>query len=170
MKVDDDRVGCTGQGGEQLVDGAERIALHLQVHLPAEIDHGDAHPGGLDDRVTASRIRLREVDRAQDALLGVEVGIDLAMAVGVVAEGDHVGARREELLRGFLGDAYASRAVLAVDYDQIGHALGAQVGHRRRQGLPAGPPDDVPYEQEAHAGGSVEDRSASLAVPLAFRR
>jgi len=170
VEVDEERVPPSGKGGEQLVDGGERVALDLEMHLPAQVDHADPHARRLDDRVPAPRIRLGEVQRTQHARLRVEIGIDLAMAVGVVAEGDDVGARLEELLRRLLRDADPSGAVLAVDDDEIGHVLGAQSGHRRRQCLATGPPDDVPYEKEAHGGLSLEDRSAGLVLPLAFGR
>ena len=104
------------------------------------------------------------------APLGVEVRIDVAVAVGVVAEGDHVGARLEDLLRRLRGDADPARRVLAVDHDEVGHPLGAQAGHRRRQPLPAGLADDVPYEEETHQRRSVEQlRRRRGCRPASFR-
>jgi len=158
VEVDDAGVHRSRQGVEQLVDRVEGIPLDLQVHLPAQVDHGDSHAGSLDDGVAAPGILGREVRRSHDPLLGAEKGIGLAMPIGVVAERDHVDAGRKDLLRRLLGDSHAPRGVLAVRDDQVRHPLGPKLGHRRRQGLPAGPADDVPYEQEAHRGGSVVDR------------
>jgi len=154
VEVDDDRVRRPPEGAEELVDRGERISLHLQVHLPAQVDHRDPHPGGLDDRVAAPWILGREVRRPHDPLLGVEKGIGLSVPIGVVAERDHVDARREDLLRRLLGDPHAARGVLAVGDDQVRHPVGPKPGHRRRQGLPARPADDVPYEEQAHSAAA----------------
>jgi hypothetical protein len=150
MEIDDEGVGGAGQGAEQLVDSGEGVALHPQVHLAAQVDDGDPHPGRLDDRVPPARIRCREVGGANDPRLGVQVGIDLAVAVAVVAERDHVGARLEDLGGGLLGDPNAAGHVLPVDHNEVGQPLGPKPGHRRRQPLATGLADDVPYEQEAH--------------------
>ena len=150
VEVHEERISCPGLRGEQLVDGAERIALDLQVHLPAQVDHADPHPGGLRDGVSPAWIPGWEVHGADDSSLGVEQRVDVAMAVGVVAEGDHVGARLEDLLRGRLGDPDAAAGVLAVDHDQVGTLRLTELRHRGRKGLPAGLTDHVPDEEEAH--------------------
>ena len=70
----------------------------------------------LDDARAVAGLGGQEVRRAQDPLLLVEVLVDLAVAVGVVAERDHVDAGGEDLLaRHLRRDADAARRVLAVD-------------------------------------------------------
>ena len=64
------------------------------------VDHADPHPGRLDGRVAAARVRLRVVGRAHDALLGVEEAVGLAVAVGVVAERDHLRTGLEDVAPG----------------------------------------------------------------------
>ena len=61
-----------------------------------------------------------EVRRPDDALGAIEVVVGIAVAVGVVAERDHVGADREQVLAGLLGDPEAAGGVLAVDDHQVG--------------------------------------------------
>jgi hypothetical protein len=123
----------------------------LQVEVAAEVDDGHLHPGRFGDRVPAPGVAGREVAGPHDALLRAEVGVDLAVAVGVVAQRDRIGAQTEDLVRRFRGDADPAPGVLAVDHDQIGQVLLAQAGHRRRQPLPPGLADDVADEEEAHA-------------------
>jgi hypothetical protein len=131
VKVHDDRVGRTGKRLEELVDRCERGAIDLEVHLPAQVDHRDSHPGRLDDRVAAARVRGAEVRRADDSPLRLEVGVDVLVSVAVVTERDHVGAGLEQLLGGVLGDPDATGGVLPVHHHQVGHARRAELGHRR---------------------------------------
>ena len=80
----------------------------------------------------------------------VEVLVDLAVAVGVVAEGDRVDAQAEQLLRGLAGDPEAAGGVLAVDDDEVGLVLVPQAGQHGGQRPAADSPDDVADEQELH--------------------
>jgi len=155
VEVDDEGVRSAGQRFEELVDRREGVALDSHVHLSAQVDHGDAHPGCLDDRVAASRIARRKVRGADDPPLGVEVRVHVPVPVGVVAQRDHIDAGLEDRLGRVLRDPDAAGSVLAVRDDQIGHSLGPELGHRRRQALPSGLADDVPYEEEAHQRRSV---------------
>jgi len=157
MEVDDECVGGARQRFEQVIDGRKRVALDLQVHLAAQVDHRDSHAGGLDDRVPPPGVLRVEVGRPDDPLLGAEVAVGVLVPVGVVAEGDHVDAGVEDRLRRLLGDADATGHVLTVGDHQVGHVLGAQLGHRRRQALPSGLADDIPYEEQAHGRLSVDD-------------
>ena len=84
-------------------------------------------------------------------MVRVEVGVDLAMAVGVVAERDHVDSRREQLVGDLRRDAHAAGRVLAVDDDEVGRKA-ARAGRQQRQQRPlADPADDVADEQDADA-------------------
>ena len=75
------------------------------------------------------------------------------MAKGVVAERDHVGADREQILGGLLSDPEPSGGVLAVDDHQVGAVTLAQVGHRATEARPPGLADDVGDEQDPHRAG-----------------
>jgi len=73
------------------------------------------HAVALDDSRAPPRLATQEVGRPHDRRVAVEVGIDLAAVVGVVAERDHVGAGGEEPFGELGRDAGAVRDVLAVD-------------------------------------------------------
>jgi len=154
VEVDDERVGGAGERVEQLVDRGERVAVHPHVHLAAQADHGDPHAGRLDDRVAPAGVARGEVRRAHDPAFRVQVRIDVPVAVGVVAERDHVGPGVEDLARRLGGDPDPSGHVLAVDDDEVGQPLCAELGHRPRQCLSTRLADDVPYEEEAHSGAA----------------
>jgi hypothetical protein len=61
-------------------------------------------------------------------VLALEIGVDLATVVGVVAERDRVHTRREHLLGDLGGDPEAAGGVLAVDHDERGRVELAQDG------------------------------------------
>ena len=68
----------------------------LQADRAAEVDHADPHAAGLDHGVAAAGVRVRVVGGPDHPVGAVEVVVDLAVAVDVVAGGDHVGAGVEE--------------------------------------------------------------------------
>ena len=97
--------------------------------------------------------RAQEVRGPQDEALLVEVGPDLAVAVGVVAERDHVDAGGEQLV-GVLGrDADAARGVLAVGDDEVERELLAQARAAARASArrPGGGDDVADEEDGRHA-------------------
>jgi len=150
VEVDDEGIGRPGERFEQLVDRRERVALDLQVHLTAQVDHRHSHSRCLDDGVAAAGIRRWKIGGADDPPLGVQIRIHLTVAVGVVAERDHVDPCLEDRLGRVRGYADAAGCVLAVRDDEIRHPLRPELRHRRRQALSAGLADDIPYEEEAH--------------------
>ena len=91
-------------------------------------------------------------------------GVDLAMAVGVVAERDHVDAGREQLARDLRGDPEAAGGVLAVDDDEVGRVALAQRRQQRQQRALAEPADDVADEQDADGFAHV---LSALILPAA---
>jgi hypothetical protein len=70
----------------------------------------------------------------------------------VVAERDDVGAGREQLVGVARRDADAARGVLAVDHDEVGVQLRAQVAQHAAYGAPAGGADHVADEQDRGQG------------------
>jgi len=94
----------------------------------------------------------QEVGRPQDPLLLVEVGIDVAVAIGVVAQRDHVHAQGEDLARVARRDPDAARRVLAVDHHERGVVTFAQGGQQRGERPPPDTADHVADEQDARRG------------------
>ena len=91
----------------------------------------------------------QEVDRAQDPRLGVEIRVDLATVIGVVAERDRVHAAREQRARGLRRDPQTARDVLGVDDHERGVEALAQDRQALQQRAPADRADEVPDEQDA---------------------
>ena len=107
----------------------------------------------------------QEVRRPQDPLFLVQVRIDLAVAIGVVAERDHVDAGGQHLAGDLRGDTHAAGGVLAVDDHEIGGKPVAQIGQERQQRALPDPADHVAHEQDAD--GSTHVFSA-LILPCAW--
>ena len=115
----------------------------------------------------------RIVGGAHQARLALDEHQRLALVEGVVAERDHIGARRQQLVADRLGDAEAAGRVLAVDDDEIELPGVAQAGQAVRDRVAAGAADDVAEEEKTHQvllcsedAGSARSRSRD---DLAFR-
>ena len=120
----------------------------------------------------------------------VEVLVDLAVAVGVVAERDRVDAEGEQLLRGLARDPDAAGGVLAVDHDEVGLVLLPQRGQQgrrayagrcrrprrlrtgasRRAILPTCPRGDPDHHARRARPGQALRRARGAARRLAVRR
>ena len=94
-------------------------------------------------------LAAQEVGRAQDRACVVQIGVDLAAVVGVVAERDHVDAGREQLVGDLRRDPEAARGVLAVDDDERRGVALAQHRQAVEQRAPPDAADDVADEQDA---------------------
>jgi hypothetical protein len=70
----------------------------------------------------------------------------------VVAQGDRVGARIQDLIADRLGDAEAAGGILAVDDHAIELPAVAKPGQALDHRIAAGPPDDVTEEEKTHDG------------------
>ena len=102
-----------------------------------EVDDAERDAVALDERGAPPRLGRQEVGRADDVAPLLEVRPDLAVAVGVVAERDHVGAGPEQLVGVLRGDADAAGGVLAVDDDEVRAEL-RRAGRRAWSGPRAG--------------------------------
>jgi len=129
----------------------ERRPRDLELDRPAEVDHG--HPGIAlgEDRVPPPGVALRIVGGPDDPLLRVEVVVDVAVAVDVVARRDHVRTGLEQRRGRALGYPNAAGGVLAVDYHEVGFVALAQLRHRRGEAPASRSADDVADEEDAHA-------------------
>src|SRR5205823_14065693 len=118
VEVDDGGVELACEPVEQRVDLHERRARDLQHHRATQVENRQAARRDLDDGVAPTGVGDRVVGGPDDPLAAVEVCVDLPVAVDVVAGGDHVDPRGEQLLRGPLGDSNPAGDVLAVgDHD-----------------------------------------------------
>src|SRR5262249_38210408 len=81
-----------------------------------------------------------------------QVRVDLALAVGVVAEGDRVHAGSEQALGDAAGDADAVGRVLTVGDDEVEAELLAQPGQPLLDDAPSGRREDVGDEEDPHRG------------------
>ena len=88
------------------------------------------------------------------AARGLEIRRDLGAAPGVVAERDRIGPGRQQLLGEARGDPDPVSGVLAVDDAEVDSELGAELLEAVLDDFPAGAPDDVPHEENAHSYGS----------------
>ena len=149
-------------------ENARPSRVHEQV--PRQRDDAEPHAVAGDDAPAVAGLAAQEVGGAQDPRGGVEVGVDLAMAVGVVAERDHVDPGGEQLVGDLRRDPHAAGGVLAVDDDERRRKALAQRGQQRQQRSPADPADDVADEQDA--GGLGHGLSARILPPacVGFRR
>ena len=105
-----------------------------------------------------------EVGGPHDPLLAVEEPVDLAVAVRMVAEGDGVGAHRQQLARRLLGDPHAARRVLPVHDHEVERVGLAQVGQQGGERAPAEAAHDVADEQELHDGDSAKPGAVETAA------
>ena len=88
-------------------------------------------------------------ERAHHARIANYRAVALVLEHVIAGRGD-VDSRGEELVKGFLGDAFAARAVLHVGDEKIYAVLLAQRGEQGGNGLPARLANDVSNHQDAH--------------------
>jgi hypothetical protein len=141
----------------------------LHVEVAGEVDDAEAHAAAFDDAAAVARLALEEVRRPQDPLVRVQVGIDLALAVGVVAERDDVDAQREQLVGDLRRDARTARDVLAVDDDEVERMRLTQARQQRPQQMPSGRADEIADEEDRDGCGLRDDAALYIgsAAPLA---
>src|SRR5262249_26035668 len=100
------------------------------------------------DAGAAPGLRAQVVGRPDDALAVIEVVVDLAPVVGVVAERYRVDAGAEHLVGDVRGDAQTAGRVLAVDDDERRLVALTQLRQQREQRAPPGTADDVADEED----------------------
>ena len=99
------------------------------------------------------RLTAQVVRRPQDPRLSVEVGVDLAVTVGVIAECDHVDPGREQLVGDLRRDPEPAGNVLAVDDDERRVVALAQHRQQRQQRATAGRTDEIAAEEDSGSRG-----------------
>jgi len=154
MHVDQHVLGA-GDLAQRLVDGHERRAARLHEQVARQVDHPERAAVALDRAGAAAGLAAEVVGRAHDRAALVEVGPELAVAVGVVAEGDHVHPGGEQLVRVLGGDADPARGVLAVGHHPVERELLAERGEQRPERAAPGRGHDIADEQDGgHERGS----------------
>src|SRR5262249_34824205 len=133
---------------ERRLDLRERRAPGAQIEVAAEVDHAQADAVAPDDGRAVARLDAQEVGGPQDPRLGIEVRIDLAPVIGVVAERDRVDAGGKQRARGLRRDPESAGDVLAVDDHERRLVALAQLWQALLQRAPANPADEVADEQD----------------------
>ena len=157
VHVDEDVVRRAGQLGDQRVGLGEGGAPRRHEHVARQVDHRQAHAVAGDDRVAVAGLGAQVVGGPQDPRLVVEVGVDLAMAVGVVAERDHIDAGREQLVGDLRRDPEPAGDVLAVDDDERRVVALAQQRQHAQQRPATGRADQVAAEKDSRRGGHARE-------------
>ncbi len=167
MHVDEHVVGCVAQAVQCGVDLREGGPAGLHEEVAGQVHDPEPHAVALDDAAAVARLTAEEVRRPQDPLLAVEVRVDLALAVGVVAERDHVDSMREQLVGDLRRDADAASYVLAVDDDEVERMTLAQFGQKGEQQSSSDTADEVADEQDRNGTGHAPPGSVLflLGVP-----
>ena len=111
----------------------------IEIHAAAadEIHHGDLTVVGFIDPNAAAGELGREVRRAQAALVVVQIGGDLPLVPGVVAQSDHIGAGVEDGLA-LRGRHAHHGGILPVDHAEIDFVLFPQFGQMFSQTIQTG--------------------------------
>jgi hypothetical protein len=148
VHVHEDVVDAPAQVGQDRVDLDEGRSPGAQEEVARERDDAEAQAAALDDDGAVAGLRAQVVGGPDDPLLLVEVGVDLAAAVGVVAERDDVDAAVEELVGELRRDPEPAGDVLGVDHDEGRRVLRAQRGEQAEQRPPAEAADDVADEEQ----------------------
>jgi len=78
------------------LDLGEGRASGTQVEVSAQVHDAEPHTVALDHANAVTGLRAQEVGRTHDPRLGVQVGVDLAAVVGVIAERDRIDAGLEQ--------------------------------------------------------------------------
>jgi len=149
VHVHEDVIDVAAELAQRGLDLRERRAARAQVEVPAQVHHAEAHAVALDHAGSVAGLDAQEVGRPQDPRLGVEIGVDLAPAVGVVAERDRVDAACEQRVGRFRGNPQPARDVLAVDDHKRWVVTLAQQRQTLQQRMPADAADEIADEQDA---------------------
>src|SRR5262249_2840101 len=133
------------------LDGPERV-VEIAHEDPAHgVDHEDiAAVRSLEQAGSPPRRSLREIDRPQQPVVALDEDQGLALIPDVIAAGDDVGARVEQLGQDLLGDAEAAGSVLAVDHDEVGGVSLAETRQCLDQRRPPRPADHITKEYDPH--------------------
>ncbi len=142
---------------QKLFEPGERIVERVHEEPAHQIDDEDALPSDRVEPPPGAGGSLREVRRAQDPRIAVEIGDDLPLVPDVVAGGQDIDFGIVKFAAQAFGQAAARGRVLGIDDDQVDRKLTAQDRHVLFDRLTAGPSDDVSTKQDVHAAPQAGD-------------
>jgi len=133
------------QGGVGL---GEHRAPGVHEQVAAQRDDPQPHVVAGYHAPAVAGLAAQEVGRTQDLATLVQIAVDLALAIGVVAQRDHVDAGGEQLVGQLGGDPQAAGDVLGVDdHERRGEPLAQRRQQAQQRALPEAA-DHVADEQD----------------------
>jgi len=85
---------------------------------------------------------------SDDGFTRLKEVVDLALIPGVISERDQISSCRAKGLIGGAGEAFASRAILAIDNDEV--VVRTEVGKMKTDRPESWRSKDISYEEDAH--------------------
>jgi hypothetical protein len=149
VHVDEDVVGLAAQLEQQRVGLGEGRAACVHEDIARKADHRQADAVARRDRVAVAGLPSQVVGGAQDPRFLVEVGVNLAVAIGMVAKRDHVHAGCEQVVGEFGRDPEAAGDVLAVHHHERGVVALAKGWQRAQECAPPSRADEIAAEQDS---------------------
>ena len=122
---------------DELVNDDERMHRHIKEQGALQIDNGNRGPvNGVCDRKPGPG--AAKVRGANDSIVRLEHGDQIALSPDVVAQRDNVGARGKQLARELGGQPDAVGRVLPVDDAEVDSQLLTEAGQMGLDGLATG--------------------------------
>src|SRR5258706_497985 len=170
VHVDQDARGLLAQLRDQPLRCAEGAVEGLHEDPALQVHHPKLAPAARGDhRVAPTGRAVRVVGRAELPRTGpIEIRQDLALAPSMVAAGEQVQPRLEQLVRAFRRDPGAARRILRVAHAQVEAVPLAKDGHEVAHRRPARLAYDVPQEQDLQ--GALLARTSRASVQTASTR
>ena len=159
VKIDEDRRGLDAEVefGEELFEPGEGVIERIHEEPAHQVDDENAPLADRMQPPAGTGGSLREVRRAQDAGIALDIGDDFALVPDVIAGGQDIDFGVVKFAAEAFGQAAAGRRVLGIDDDQVEGEPTAQGRHVLFYGLTAGPSDNIATKQDFHTGPRAGD-------------
>src|ERR1019366_2856985 len=171
MEINEDELGCLAQALDFSEHGVEGI---LQCrHEGAALEVQDRHrrqPGPLEDGAPLPWRSGRIVQRPNEPALAFEQSHDFLLVPQMIATGNDVHARSEDLLRRIHRDTRTASRILPVSHHQAQAMLLPQLRDKLLDRAPARLPYDVRDEQQLHDNTVTPERPRANPFPPPLRR
>lgn len=150
MHVNDDDLYLRGNLGELFVGFAKGIIERSHEGAALQIEHSVANAiFGEADEQPAARQTIGEIGRPQEPRLVREKFDNLPAIPDVIAAGDHLDARREQVLHDARRNAESGRRIFAVGDAQIDLPLGQDIPKAIVDDLASGRADDISDKKDS---------------------
>src|SRR5205823_1773461 len=136
--------------GEELFEPGEGVVERIHEEPAHQVDDENAPLADRMQPPTGAGGSLREVCRAQDAGIALDIGDDFALVPDVIAGGQDIDFGVVKFAAEAFGQAAAGRRVLGIDDDQVEGEPTTQGRHVLFYGLTAGPSDNIATKQDFH--------------------